>query len=402
MRTLLRPAGWLANFTGATLIALVIASPCMLKAEGKPPDRTVAGYFLSKGAHRLDFTPRDIDPTRLTHIIYAFANMDSGEVTMGDAVADPRNFAELRQLRSKSDRLKLLIAVGGWAGSKHFSDVAATRESRRRLADSAVAFLRDHGFDGIDLDWEYPVSGGRDDNVRRPEDRENFTLLLQALRAALNAAGETDGKRYFLTIAAGGSDEYVANTELDKIVQAVDWVGLMSYDFAGAWSRTSGHNAPLFADPANPSPDAARNTVAAAVIRYLQAGVPPEKLLLGLPLYGRTWRGCDRPRNGEYQKCSGSAKGTWEDGVLDYQDILANYLTNGAFERHFNQAAKAPFLFDARSGQFISYDDAESFRYKVDFLTQMRLGGVMYWEISADRKGGLLDTVARYLLPGRR
>jgi len=395
-------ASRLANFLVATVLAQAIALAYMSNVDGKSAGHTVAGYYISWGAYGRNYTPRDIDPTKFTHIIYAFANIDKGEVTLGDAAADPRNFTELRRLKSQNDRLKLLIAVGGWAGSKHFSDSASTEDSRKRLADSAVAFLRDRGFDGIDLDWEYPVAGGRDDNVRRPEDRENFTLLLQALRAALDAAGEADGKQYLLTIAAGGSDEYVTNTELDKIARTVDWVGLMSYDFAGAWSKTSGHNAPLFSDPANLSPDTTRSTVAAAVMRYLNAGVPPEKLLLGLPLYGRTWCGCNPRNDGEYQECYGPAKGTWEDGVLDYQDIAANYLTNGAFVRHFNDAAKVPFLFDASSGQFISYDDTESFRYKIAFQKERRLGGIMYWEITADRRGSLVELVARELLPGGR
>jgi len=390
----------MVNVTVASVIVMAISWVHMLNAYGEPPDRTVAGYYISWGAYGRNYTPRDIDATKLTHIIYAFANIDKGEVTLGDAATDPGNFAELRHLKSKNDRLKILIAAGGWSGSKHFSDAAATEEGRKRFADSAVHFLRDHGFDGIDLDWEYPVAGGSDDNVRRPEDRENFTRLLQALRAALSAAGDADGKRYLLTIAAAASEEYVANTELEKIAYTVDWISLMSYDFAGAWSKTSGHNAPLFADPASPSPDGTRNTVAAAVMRHLKAGVPPGKLLLGLPLFGRTWRGCDPRNNGEYQECSGPAKGTWEDGVLDYQDIAANYLTNGAFVRHFNQAAKVPFLFDATSGQFVSYDDAESFRYKVGFLKERRLGGAMYWEITADREGSLLDLVARGLLRG--
>lgn len=137
-------------------------------------------------------------------------------------------------------------------------------------------------------------------------------------------------------------------------------------------------------------------------MRYLNAGVPPEKLLLGLSLYGRTWRGCDPRNDGEYQECSGPAKGTWEDGVLDYQDIAANYLTNETFVRHFNQAAKVPFLFGATFGQFISYDDAESFRDKVGFLKERRLGGAMYWEVTADREGSLLGLMARELLPGGR
>jgi chitinase len=397
---LLKLASRLAKFTVVNLIATTIALVCLLNTHAKSQDRTIAGYYISWRAYGHNYMPRDIDPTNFTHIIYAFADINNGVIVLSDAAADPSNFVELRQLKQKNEQLRLLIAVGGWAGSKHFSDAAATEQDRKRLADSAVAFLRDYGFDGIDLDWEYPVAGGKDDNIRRPEDRENFSLLLRALRAALNAAGDADGKRYLLTITAAASEEYVANTELDNIARTVDWIGLMSYDFAGAWSKTSGHNAPLFADPANPSPDGARNTVADAIMRHLQAGIPSRKLLLGLPLFGRTWSGCDPRNNGEYQKCSGPAKGTWEDGVLDYQDIAANHLTNSAFVRRFNEAAKVPFLFDTGSGQFISYDDAESFRYKLGFLKEQRLGGAMYWEITADRHGSLLDLVARELLRG--
>jgi chitinase len=402
VRKRLTVAARLINFTAATLIAVVIGLLSSFNAPGKSPDYTIAGYYISWSAYGRNYTPRNIDATKLTHILYAFANIDRGELRLGDAALDPMNFAELRELKHKNDQLKLLIAVGGWAGSKHFSDVAATEQDRKRFTDSTVTFLRDHGFDGIDLDWEYPVAGGKEDNIRRPQDRENFTLLLQALRAALDAASNADGRRYLLTIAAGASEEYAANIEPAKIARTVDWVGLMSYDFSGAWSKTSGHNAPLFADPANPSPDGARNTGAAAVMRLLQAGVPPEKLLLGLPLYGRTWRGCDPRNDGEYQECSGPAKGTREDGVLDFQDIAANRLYNGAVVRRFNQTAKVPFLFDTRSGQFISYDDAESFRHKLRFLKERRLGGAMYWEITADRKGSLLDLVAKELLPGER
>jgi len=386
----------LVNFATAILIAVASARLFVGTADAGSPEPRVAGYYVSWAAYQRQY-PRDIDATKFTDIIYAFAGIDRGAVALGDAAVDQRNLAEFRQLRSRNDRLKLLIAVGGWAGSKGFSDAAATRQSRRRLADSAVAFLRRQRLDGIDVDWEYPVAGGAAGTVSRPEDRRNFTLLLQDLRAALDAAGQADGKRYLLSIAAGGSPEYVADTELAKIARTVDWVGLMSYDFAGPWSETSGHNAPLFADPANPAPDAARKTVAASVMRVLEAGVPPGKLLLGLPLFGRTWRGCAARNDGEYQECSGPAKGTWDDGALDYQDIAVHYLTNPDFARHFNNRAKVPFLFNARSGQFISYDDAESFGYKIDLLRERRLGGVMYWEITADREGGLLALVAREL-----
>jgi chitinase len=400
VKMLLKISGWRLGCAVVTCIAVIVASRFVLDAQADSPAYTIAAYYISWAAYGRKYTPRDIDAAKLTHIIYAFAKIDKGEVMLGDAAVDLRNFAELRALKQQNRQLKLLIAVGGWTGSKQFSDTAATEQNRNRFAESAVAFLREHGFDGIDIDWEYPVEGGSDENIRSNADRENFTLLLRALRAALIAAGDADGKHYLLTVAAGASEEYIANTELDQIARTVDWIGVMSYDFAGAWSKTSGHNAPLFADPADPSPDGARNTVAAAVLRLVQAGVSPRKLLLGLPLYGRTWRGCAARNDGAYQECSGPAKGTWEDGVLDYQDIAANYLKGEAFVRHFNRAAKVPFLFDARSGQFISYDDAESLRYKVGFLKKRGLGGAMFWEITADRKGSLLDLVARELLSG--
>jgi chitinase len=389
-------------FRATTLVAALIASLVAAEAEARSTDFNIVGYYISWAGYQRHYKPRDIDAAKFNAIIYAFADVKNGGVRLADPAVDESNFAELRKLKSKNAALKLLISVGGWTGSKYFSNAAATAAGRLRLADSAVVFLRDYGFDGVDLDWEYPVAGGSEDNVRRPEDRQNLTLLLRTLRKALDAAGEPDGRKYLLTLAAGASPEYATNTELGNIARIVDWVGLMSYDFSGSpWSKTSGHNAPLFADPANPRLDTARETVAAAVMRTLQAGVPPTKLLLGLPLFAPTWRGCALRNNGEYQECSGAAKGTWDDGVLDYQDIVSHYLTNPAFVRHFNQSAKVPFLFDADSGQFISYDDAESFRYKVQFLKEKQLGGAAYWEITADREGSLIDLVAKELVSDR-
>lgn len=114
----------LANFLVTILFALALSWTYMLNAYGRSADYTIAGYYISWGAYERNYTPRDIDVDKLTHIIYAFANVDKGEVALGDPAVDPRNFAELRQLRAKNARLKILIAVGGWAGSKHFSDVA--------------------------------------------------------------------------------------------------------------------------------------------------------------------------------------------------------------------------------------------------------------------------------------
>ena len=367
-------------------------------------DYKIVGYYISWGAYSRHYTPRNIDAAKFTHIIYAFANIDKGEVTLGDAAADPRNFAELRHLKSQNARLKTPNRGRRLGGLEAFLRHCRDRQRAASvLADSAVAFLRHYGFDGIDVDWEYPVAGGREDNSRRPEDRENFTLLLQALRAALDAAGETDGKRYLLTIAAGGSDEYVANTELRKIAGTVDWLGLMSYDFAGTWSKTSGHNAPLFADPANPSPDGARNTVAAAVMRYLEAGVPPEEAAprtsplrshLARLQPAKQWRISGMFGPGEGHVGGRGARLPGHRGTLSDKPGFRAALQPGR-SGAVSVRRKVP---DSSSAMMTP----KSFRDKVRFLKERGLGGVMYWEITADRDGSLLDLTVGDLLPSGR
>jgi chitinase len=384
------------------LAAAIYFGPAFARLAGsaaadESAEYKIVGYYVSWAAYARRYTPRSVDPMRFTHLIYAFAKIDKAEVTLGDSAVDLENIAELQALRRRNSRLQILVAVGGWNGSADFSDVAASDLLRQRFAESAVAFLRTHNFDGIDIDWEYPVAGGKDGNTHRSADKDNFTRLLEALRNALDVAGREDGRRYLLTMASGASADTAGNLRLEAIATLVDWVGLMSYDFSGAWSKRSGHNAPLATDPNDPTPGAPLNTVSAAVARYLAAGVPDRKLLLGLPLYGRAWKGCNNRNNGEYQICDGPAKGTWEDGVLDYQDIARNYVTNLGFVRNVNYTVMAPFLFQTSSGCFISYDDEESFNYKLAFLKANRLAGAMLWEISADRESTLIGVVANEL-----
>jgi chitinase len=377
-------------FASAICVGLALAAASGAKERA---DYKVVGYYVSWAAYARGYTPRSIDTTRFTHLIYAFASIRDGALALGDGAADPGNLAELQGLRRKVGQLRILVAVGGWEGSAEFSDLSASDPARQRFVSSVVAFLRNFGLDGIDIDWEYPVAGGKGGNVHRTADRENFTHLLQALRSALDAAGREDSHYYSLTIAAGASADALTHLDVTSIARLVDWIGLMSYDFSGAWSKTSGHNAPLAADPDDPAPGSTVNSVSAAVARYLAAGVPRSKLLLGLPLYGRTWKGCDHRRDGEYQMCDGPAQGTWEEGVLDYRDIAKNYVTNPRFQKNWNQVAMVPFLFDESSGQFVSYDDARSIGHKLRLIKANELAGAMLWEISADREGTLLDVV---------
>jgi chitinase len=368
----------------------------------------IVAYYPGWATYGRNYQVTDIDATKITHINYAFANVSTaGEVVVGDPYADTAkffpgdcwdvdckrgNFNQLNKLKASNPHLKTLISVGGWTWSANFSNAASTDALRTVFADSAVKFIRDWGFDGVDIDWEYPVSGGA--QAGRPEDKHNFTLLLQKLHEKLKAAGKADGETYLLTIASGASPTYVQNTELGKLQKYLNWINIMTYDFHGGWDTTSGNNAPLYFDAAEPSPSATVFNVEAAVNGHLNAGVPASKLVLGLPFYGRGWGGCT-PAGGNYKACtSASSQGTWEAGVFDFSDLQANYINLNGYTRKWNNTAKVPYLYNPTSQVIISYDDVESIGYKTRFLKEKGLAGAMFWEISADRNKTLLDKVS--------
>jgi chitinase len=385
----------------ATVFAAILTLPIAFDASAAQTYKIVAYYFPPPEGRPAQ-TPADIDGRLVTHINYAFANILGGEVVAGNGDADTGpdgNFAKLRALRKAHPHLKTLISVGGWTWSKDFSDVAATEASRAKFADSAVAFIRKHGFDGVDIDWESPVAGGAEGNIHRPEDKQNFTLLLLALRMRLDAAGGKDRRHYLLTIAAGNNDAFIANTEMRKIAKIVDWTNVMTYDFNGPWSKYAGHNAPLHDDPSIARADSnPRFNVASVVDMMLQADVPPRKLVLGMPFYGYSWKGCGVANNGQHQGCAGKGRGSAEEGALDFTEIDETLVNRQGFVRHWNDAAKVPFLFKTDTGEFISYDDTESFDWKIRWLKQKHLGGAMFWHIGADRKAVLQKKLARELL----
>ena len=385
------------------LLAALSALPTAQAAQPAEPDYKVVGYYIAWGRYGREFAPDKIDAAKLTHINYAFANIQDGKVVLGDPTGDVANFKALHELKKVNPKLKVLVSVGGWSWSKYFSDVALTAKSRKVFADSAVDYMQTHKLDGVDIDWEFPVSGGDPGNVTRPEDKRNFTLLLQALRQSLDVAGKKAKTHYLLTIATNPGPTFVQNTELDKVAKTVDWINLMGYDFHGSFGKKAGPNAPLFADPQNSdTPNAAVLNAHGGMQGHLKAGVPAHKLVLGVPFYGYSWKGCPPAQNGQYQTCAGPAKGTWEDGALDYWDIAANYVGKGGFVRTWNEATKTPSLWNPDGGIYITYDDPQSMGHKIDYVKQHKFGGIMIWELTSDRERALLKPIADALLPSVR
>lgn len=349
---------------------------------GTLPAKKVVGYYAAWAAYS-GFTPDKLDAGKLTHINYAFANIGSDlKIALGYPDIDPANISKLNALKQANPSLKTMISVGGWSWSGRFSDAALTDASRTAFADSCVDFIVKYGFNGVDIDWEYPVSGGLSTNVKRPEDKQNFTLLIKKLREKLDARSLLDGRQYLLTIAGAAGQWYVNNTELGIMHQYLDFANVMTYDIHGNWDKYTDFNAPLY-NNTDTSPQE-KWSVDASVNAWLKTGYPAEKLIAGVPFYGYRYTAVTNANNGLYQTYSGGAS-------VSYSTIAANYLNAPGFIRYFHQQSMVPWLFNGST--FISYEDEQSIGLKAQYIKNKSLGGAAIWELSQDPDKVLLGAL---------
>lgn len=407
----------------------VVAKNSLWESEKSEEVKVVPGsnynivtYYMSWAANpsQRNFMPSDLDISQITHINYAFSDLcwkkvgstpracqnediplqsdyvHNGEMIIGDPEVDFDNFRAFAEIKDRNPQLKLMISVGGWSWSNHFSNMAATEITRRTFANSVVKFLREYGFDGVDIDWEYPVEGGEDDNSRSPADKENFTLMAQAVREALDAAGSEDGKYYLQTIASGQGDNFVVNADLANSVKYLDFINIMTYDYSGSWENLAHHNAPLYHDKNHPLETASRTNVEGGALGHLNGGVPKHKLVLGVPFYGKGWQGC--PADGQYQTCTGpTPPGSWEGGIYDFWHLENNYVNKNGYVRYWNEAAKVAYLYNNEKQIFITYNDKSSMTYAASLVKSLDIAGVMSWDSSGDRNKTLSTRLVRDL-----
>jgi chitinase len=360
-------------------------SPTPTPEPTPAPAKLVSGYYAGWAAYN-GYTPLNIPAAGLTHLNYAFAVIGNDlKIAMGDSYIDPINFSKLNELKKTYPQVKTLISIGGWDGSGKFSDAALTDYSRTVFADSVVAFIKQYGFNGVDIDWEYPVSGGLSTNVTRSADKTNFTLLLQKLREKLDAQGQLDGTRYLLTIAGGASTSYTSNTELNLIGSIVDYATVMTYDIHGTWDSYTDLNAPLYA-PGETSPQY-KWSVDQSVKAWLAAGFPASKLVVGIPFYGYIYNNAAGGGTGLYKTYSGGSAASY--------DKILTYLSDSTYTRHRHSDALVPWLFNGST--FISYDDETSVAAKTAYITQNNLAGAAVWELSQNKDGRLLNALVTNL-----
>jgi chitinase len=330
---------------------------------------------------------QDRDAGKIDTLIFAFAKLIDGQVVLD--TAGEENLRRLTALKATHSTLKVTISIGGW-GAGGFSEAAGSDAGRRRFADSAAQLVETLGADGLDVDWEYPQHD--ESGIRSsPEDRNDFTLLLNAIRASLDQAGAAHGRlganHYTLSIAAADGP-FISGIDIAAVSPYLDWFNLMTYDFVNSLTTTTGHHSGLHASEVAP---AGGRTTDGAVRQFLDAGVPPSKLVIGAAFYGREFADVQADHHGLYQNY-----GHYQ-GEHPWPQLKVDYIDHDGYVRRWDAAAQAPWLWNGRIHRFISYDDPQSIAAKAAYVKAHHLGGIMYWEQSLDPSDELLDAIWRGL-----
>ena len=312
------------------------------------------------------------DARSLSHINLAFGVIRNGLLDTSKLTV----WEDLRQIRAWNPDIRIVLSVGGWAAGG-FSEMASTPRGISAFADSCRQAMDRHGLDGIDIDWEYPCSSAAG-IASNPADKANFTALMRALRGV---AGDR-----IVSIAAGAGPYFTRNTEMDKVAAVCDYIQLMTYDMRGGTGRQAGHHTGLDASRG----DEDGMTVRRAAALFHKAGVPRDKIVIGAAFYSRKWDNVPDINRGLLQQ-AGSV-GNYGPG---YDRLLEEFIDKNGWVSHWDEDAKAPFLFNGRS--FISYDDPRSVTLKCRYLKQEGLRGIMYWEHSSDSTRALLNAMAAEL-----
>jgi chitinase len=364
----------LASFAHASTPSADAPSPAVIGAYY--PGYKAASYPVAK-----------IPADSITHLFYAFARIEDGQCAV--APDAPAHFAALAQLKREHPRLRTLISIGGWEADG-FSEAALTRASRKRFVDSCVALFFDpklEAFDGVDIDWEFPVYGGPLTITARPQDRHNLTLLVREFRRRLDAITRKRGQAFLLTAAlpagrlqSSGPYDPARSFELAPLAKALDFINLMTYDMGTGFSGVTNFNAPLREDPASPLDPALRrwNSVEGGIDYYRQQGIPAQKLVLGVPFYGRGFRVNSNANDGLYQPYTA----LFDPG--DWLSIKTKLLGDPKWQQHWHPVAEAPWLFNAGEHIFVSYEDPRSVGIRAGLAKSRGLRGVFTWELTGD------------------
>lgn len=315
----------------------ILAVATMLPQTGKAARKDAAKNKKVIVAYVTSWSKIMPDPQYMTHINYAFGAVS--ETFNSVTIANEQRLSDIAAIGRLNPKLKVLLSIGGW-GSGRFSEMAANATLRKAFAKDCRRVVDQYKLDGIDIDWEYPTSNAAGISAS-PDDTNNFTLLMQDIRKAI-------GKKKLLTLATVASGEYI---DFKAILPYIDFVNIMSYDMGGAPK----HHAALYE-----SPNTGRMTANTAVKAHLKAGVPADKLVLGMPFYGRG--GGDYPNFQDYKKICKDKN----------------------YTECWDSQAQAPYLADKDGKLVCGYDNPRSLAIKCRYVWEQGLHGAMYWDYDGD------------------
>lgn len=345
-----------------------LLAACRTETAEQPPAQapfTITAYYAGD-ANGLDAYPVE----KLTHIVFSFCHLQGNRLSVDDQ-KDSLTIQKMVSLKSRNPEMKVLLSLGGWGGCETCSDVFSTQEGRKEFVASLKELQSYFGTDGIDLDWEYPGISGYPGHTFKPEDRENFTYLVQELRKEM-------GESTTISFAAGGFDRFFDNSvDWAAVMPLVDRVNIMTYDFVTGCPMT-GHHTNLYSTPE-------QERSANHAIRYLDSlGVPRSKMVIGAAFYGRVWENVEPLNNGLFQ--AGTAKESVHFKRLD------DYFTeHPGFQVMWDSTAQAPYAYDPQEKLFLTFDNKESVTKKTEYAKTGGLNGVMFWQLVGDKtEDGLL------------
>ncbi|CAM1509258.1 Fc.00g029970.m01.CDS01 [Cosmosporella sp. VM-42] len=351
-----------------------------------------SAYFVQWGIYERNYQPANLPSNQLSHVLYSFMNLQAdGTVYTADSYADLQKHydgdswndvgnnaygtvKQLYKLKKANRKMKVMLSIGGWTWSTNFPSAASTDANRSNFAKTAVTLMKDWGFDGIDIDWEYPA----DDTQA-----SNFVLLIKRVRQELDdyAAKYAPGHHFQISIAAPAGPDNWKKLHLSEMAAVLDHINLMAYDYSGSWDSNAGHDANLYANSGNPT--ATPFNTDQAVKGYIAAGVPANKLVLGMPIYGRAFLNTDgigKPFSGIGE--ANHAAYSWEAGVWDYKG-----LPKAGASMQLDTTAVGSYSYDSSKRELISFDTPAVIQTKVNYLKNLGLGGSMFWEASGDKTG---------------
>ncbi|XP_058457279.1 probable chitinase 10 [Malaya genurostris] len=378
----------LAAGAGAAVLASATTNALVTKKVQDKDGYKIVCYYTNWSQYRTKlgkFVPEDIPADLCTHIIFAFGWLKKGKLSSfesNDETKDGKTglYDRMMALKKVNPKLKVLLAIGGWSfGTQKFKEMSATRYARQTFIYSAIPFLRQRGFDGLDMDWEYPKGS---------DDKKNFVLLLKELREAFEAESqEIRQQRLLLTAAVPvGPDNVRGGYDVPAVASYLDFINLMAYDFHGKWERETGHNAPLYA-PSSDSEWRKQLSVDFAANLWVKMGAPKEKLVIGMATYGRsfTLTNTDRYKVNSPAKDGGKAgEYTKESGFLAYYEICELLLNGAAYV--WDDEMKVPYMVDG--DQWVGFDDERSIRNKMTWIKTNGYAGAMVWTVDMDDFSG--------------